>query len=121
MSLGDDEICLYHLPAGTTILVSPYITHLHPQFWHDPETFDPERFSPARSNDRPRYIYFLFGGGSRKCIGNNFALVEAQLILATLMQRYHFEVAPGWWVDPEPLITLRPKDGLWMKVANKFS
>jgi cytochrome P450 len=116
-SLQDDEIGGYPIPAGTTVVICPYVTHRHPQFWADPETFDPERFNPENANGRPRYAYFPFGGGPRQCIGNTFALLEAHLILATILQRYRLELAPGWQVQPDPLITLRPKGGLWMVVT----
>ncbi len=113
-ALADDEICGYSVPAGTTVVVSPFATHRHVHFWTDPEVFDPQRFSAERSAGRPRYAYFPFGGGPRQCIGNNFALIEAQLILALIVQRCRLEMAPGWKVEPEPLVTLRPKGGLWM-------
>lgn len=112
---ADDEIDGYHIPAGTAVVVSPYATHRHQDFWPEAERFDPLRFSPEGSELRPRYAYFPFGGGPRQCIGNNFALLEAQLILATMLQRFRLELAPGRVVEPEPLITLRPKSGLWMQ------
>lgn len=114
-AVNDDEICSYRIPAGTTIVISPYVTHRHAQFWPQAEVFDPQRFSPERTAGRPRYAYFPFGGGPRQCIGNNFALIEAHLILAMVMQRYRLELAPSWKVEAEPLVTLRPKGGLWMK------
>jgi cytochrome P450 len=117
-AIQDDEIGGYPIPAGITLAVSPYATHHHPQFWPESEVFDPDRFSPERSANRPRYAYFPFGGGPRQCIGNTFALVEAQLILATILQNYRLELAPGRHVIPEPLVTIRPKDGLWMIVQS---
>jgi cytochrome P450 len=117
MALGDDQIGGYHIPAGTTVVICPYVIHRNPQFWPGAETFDPQRFSPENSQGRPRYAYFPFGGGPRQCIGNTFALLEAHLILATILQRYRLELAPGWQVQPDPLITLRPKGGLWMVVT----
>jgi cytochrome P450 len=116
MATQADEIGGHPIPAGTTLVVSQYVTHRHPDFWPDPEAFDPERFSPEQTASRPRYAYFPFGGGPRQCIGNTFALVEAQLILATILQRFRLELAPGWKVEPEPLITLRPRGGIWMLI-----
>jgi cytochrome P450 len=116
-ALGEDEVCGYRLPAGTTVVVSPYVTHRHPQLWPDPDSFEPQRFLNGHPADRPRYAYFPFGGGPRQCIGNYFALIEAQLILAMILQRYRLTLAPGWRVEPEPLITLRPKGGLWMNLG----
>jgi cytochrome P450 len=106
----------YTLPAGSAIVLSPYITHRHPDFWDDPERFDPTRFDPARAESRHRYAYFPFGGGPRQCIGNSFALMEAQLVLATLAQRYRLRMLAGHRVEPEPLVTLRPRGGLPMTV-----
>jgi cytochrome P450 len=121
MALADDEIGGYHIPAGTTVIICPYTTHRHPQFWPDPETFDPERFQAGCSAGRPRYAYFPFGGGPRQCIGNSFALLEAQIILATIIQRCRLELASGWVVEPEPLVTLRPRGGLWMVVEEAIA
>jgi cytochrome P450 len=115
-ALRDDKIGGYSIPAGTTVVVSPYVTHRHAGFWDQPERFDPERFDGERAKERPRYAYYPFGGGPRQCIGSSFALLEAPLVLATILQRFRFELAPGWKVEPEPLITLRPKGGLWMVV-----
>lgn len=113
-AVADDEIGGYRIPAGSMILLCPYTTHRHPEFWENPEMFDPERFTPERSANRPRYAYFPFGGGPRQCIGNNFALMEAQLILATISQRYQLHLAADARVEFDPLITLRPRHGLSM-------
>lgn len=112
--LADDEIGGYRIPKGSTIILSPYVTHRHPAFWENPEMFDPERFSAEHVAKRPRYAYFPFGGGPRLCIGSNFALMEAQLILATVLQRYRLRLVPDTIVEPNPLITLRPRHGLPM-------
>jgi cytochrome P450 len=113
---ADDEICGYKIPAGTILVVSPYVMHHHPAYWENPESFDPQRFLPERAAGRPRYAYFPFGGGPRMCIGNSLALTEAQLLLATITQRYHLELATDPPVEPLPLVTLRQKGGLWMRV-----
>jgi cytochrome P450 len=111
-AITDDEIGGYLIPKGTPLTMVQFITHRHPEFWDDPERFDPERWTGARAVQRPKYAYFPFGGGPRLCIGNNFALMEAQLVLATLAQRYRVRVVPHHPVVLEPLITLRPKYGL---------
>lgn len=115
-ALGEDEIGSYSIPKGAYVLVFPYVTHRHPDFWERPDEFDPERFSPERVAGRPRFAYFPFGGGPRLCIGNQFALYEAQVILATILSRYHLQLVPGASVTPEPLVTLRPRGGLRMTV-----
>lgn len=109
-----DVIGGYDVPANTIITLSPYLTHRHPAFWEEPLKFDPERFTPERVAERPRYAYLPFGGGPRQCIGNNFAMTEAILLLATIAQRFRAELKPGHQVEMEPLITLRPKGGLPM-------
>jgi len=101
----------YHLAAGTTVLLSPFVTHRHPSFWDDPETFEPERFSPGHPA-RPRYAYFPFGGGPRACIGSVFALTEMQAIVATISARYQLSLAPGSPVEPDPRTVLVPRRGV---------
>lgn len=113
--LKDDVIGGYRIPAGSGIFLSSYVTHRHPEFWENPEGFDPERFTPERSAGRPRFAYFPFGGGPRLCIGNNFAMLEAQLLLATIAQRYRLNLVPGHPVATLPLITLRARHGMKMR------
>ncbi len=115
-ALGKDEIGGYAIPKGAYVLVFPYVTHRHPAFWERPDAFDPERFSDARSAGRHRFAYFPFGGGPRLCLGNQFALYEAQLILATILPRFQLRLLPGAVVTPEPLVTLRPRGDLLMTV-----
>src|SRR6185369_8679772 len=101
-------------PGRSLVFVSPFLMHRHPRLWENPEGFDPERFTPERVAQMPRYAYFPFGGGPRQCIGNNFALMETQILLATIAQRYRLELVPGHPVEPEPVITLRAKHGVRM-------
>ncbi|MGO8949827.1 MAG: cytochrome P450 [Ktedonobacterales bacterium] len=115
-AVADDDIGPYHVPAGTSIFISPYAVHRHTAFWEDPEAFDPERFTPERSGGRPHFAYVPFGGGPRQCIGNTFAMTEAQLILATIAQRYRLRPVNARAVEPNPLITLRPKGGLLVQL-----
>jgi len=115
-ALGEDVLCGYHIPAGTILAISQFVTHRHPQFWENPDTFDPERFSPERSEGRHSYAYFPFGGGPRMCIGKNLALLETHLALPMLLQRFRFELEPGWQVKAEPELSLRLKGGLRMRL-----
>ncbi len=103
-----DELGGYPIPKGSSVMMSPYITHRHPAFWENPEGFDPERFALDRVKERPRFAYFPFAGGPRQCIGNNFALMEAQIIIAMVVQRYRLHLVPGQRIEPEPAVTLRP-------------
>jgi cytochrome P450 len=113
LSINRDQIGGYDIPANSEIFLSPYVTGRHPAFWDKPERFEPERFSPEQMSRRPRFAYFPFGGGPRVCIGNNFALMEAQLVMATITQAYRLRLAPGAEVEPEVHIMLQPR-GLWM-------
>lgn len=117
--LQEDEIGGYVIPRGAYVLVMQYVTHRHPGFWEQPDAFDPERFSAERAAGRARFAYFPFGGGPRLCIGNQFALTEAQLILAAILSRYQVRLEPGARVVPEPLVTLRPRGTLLMTVHHK--
>lgn len=113
-AIGDDELGGFAIPQGSMVILSPYATHRHPEFWEQPEVFDPERFTPERVAARPHYAHFPFGGGPRMCIGSNFSLMEAQLVLATVAQRYRLRLIPGHPVVPEAKITLRPRYGMPM-------
>jgi cytochrome P450 len=118
-AMGDDRLGGYHLPRGWMAFVIPYVIHRLPAYWPDPETFDPERFSPERSADRPKFAYIPFGAGPRQCIGNQFALIEAQLSVATLAQGFRLHLVPEQRVEPWPLITLRPRFGMSMVVERR--
>ena len=109
LALADDPIGPYTIPAGDTALVSPYLLHRDPASWPNPDRFDPNRFAPGWEKERHSYAYLPFGGGPRLCIGNQFALMEMQILLAMLVRT--FTVAPvlNQRVDPNPMITLRPK------------
>lgn len=116
-AINADTLGPYHIPADAYLLISPYITHRHPDFWENPEGFDPDRFATkpdSSKSDRPRFAYFPFGGGPRLCIGQAFALMEGRLILARIAQRFRLDLLPCSTVTPEPLITLRVRHGLWM-------
>jgi cytochrome P450 len=112
--LAEDVIGGYRIPAGSTVALSPHVTHRHPGFWDNPEGFDPDRFLPEPMASRPTCAYFPFGAGQRLCIGANLAVLEAQLILARISQRYRLDLVPGFAVRPKPGITLRPAGGLPM-------
>jgi len=115
-AVKEDEILGHHIPAGAHVIISPYVTHRLPTLWEDPEKFDPGRFSPENFAGRPRYAYFPFGGGPRQGIGKGMALMEAHLILTTVMQRYRLRLVASRPVEAQPLATLRPHGGLPMTV-----
>ncbi|HET6611643.1 MAG TPA: cytochrome P450 [Kofleriaceae bacterium] len=113
----DDVIGGFRVTPRDLILMSPWVTHRRPDLWPDPERFDPSRFSDENSRNRQRYAYFPFGGGQRKCIGDGFALLEAKIILATLVRAFSFSYAGEGDAVPEPLVTLRPTGGMPMRIA----
>src|SRR5208283_656048 len=108
----EDELAGYPVPPGTQVAFSQWVMHRHPAYWENPEGFDPERFSPERSAGRAHGVYFPFGAGPRVCIGNTFALMEMQLIIPTILQRYRLDVMPSPPVVPKPTLTLRPMYGV---------
>jgi hypothetical protein len=107
-----DVVCFRSWPFKSFFLAHPdhikhvlqeqnqrYVTHRHPAFWENPERFDPDRFTPERVRERPRFADLPFSGGPRLCIGNEFALMEAQLVLAMTLQRYRMRLTRSgrWW------------------------
>jgi len=115
-ALSDFQLGEFFLPAKTTVLMSQFVMHRDPRFFPDPLRFDPERFTPEAKARRTKFTYFPFGAGFRQCVGESFAWMEGVLVLATLAQKCKLKLVPGHRVEPEPLITLRPKYGMRMQV-----
>lgn len=117
LSVTENEVGGYSIPAGAYVVVSQFATHRHPQFWDDAEAFDPARFTPEREGARHSHAYFPFGGGPRACIGSHFAMLEATMAVALLLQRFRIssdqEDVP---LDTEG-ITLRPKGAVPIQLA----
>jgi cytochrome P450 len=106
----------YDIPARSMVLMSQYIMHRDPRFHPDPTRFDPDRWLPEVASARPRFSYFPFGGGTRICIGEQFAWMEGVLLLATIAQRWTLRFIGASAPAIEPRITLRPRGGLQMRV-----
>ena len=111
-----DEIGGYAIPAGSMVMVAPYLSHRHPEFWETPLQFNPEHFTPEAAKARPRYAYYPFGAGQRTCLGMHFALLEAVLVLGEVLQRYRFRLLPGQEIEPVFMGTLRPCGDIMMKL-----
>jgi cytochrome P450 len=118
-SIASDVLLGHRIPAGATVLIVPWLLHRKPSLWERPDRFEPERFSPERTAARPRFAYIPFGAGPRVCIGAAFAMEEALIILATIAQRYRLHLKPGYPVEPQGLITLRPRYGLRMLLERR--
>jgi cytochrome P450 len=111
-SIGEHTIGGYTFPPGTIFTMSQYVIQRDARFYSDPERFDPARMSHAAQASRHRYCYFPFSAGPRQCIGESFAWMEGVLVLATIAQRWRLRLRPGQEVVPQPMLTLRPRDGL---------
>jgi cytochrome P450 len=107
-TLQDMEIAGHFAPAGTQLVVSPWVVHRDPRWFPDPKRFAPERWLEGRAQGLHRFAYFPFGGGPRVCIGNHFAMLEAVIVLATLASRWAVEPVPGAPLRLLPSVTLRP-------------
>jgi cytochrome P450 len=120
-AVQDVELGGYRFKAGTLVYASQYLMHRDPRWWDRPEEFDPSRWAPDApgSAERPKFAYFPFGAGTRICIGEQFAWMEAILALATLAQRWAPRHDPTHCVELEPLVTLRPKHGMRMTLIER--
>ncbi len=122
-AINEFELNGYRIPAGTNVFLMQWLTHRDARFFPDPERFDPLRWrdDPIRKGRIPRFAYFPFGGGPRVCIGAGFAMMETTLLLATIAQRYRFVLTPGPPIKPLFSITLRPTNGMKMKLQRRDS
>ncbi|HYP13782.1 MAG TPA: cytochrome P450, partial [Bryobacteraceae bacterium] len=117
MAVRSYRLFNFEMAPKSVAFMSPYVMHRNPKFYPDPEKFDPERFTPEARQSRPKFAYFPFGGGPRVCIGERFAWMEGVLLVAAIGQRWRMALAPGHVVEPHPLITLRMRYGLKMKLT----
>lgn len=118
-SVDEDELGGYRIPADASVSLIIINVHHDPRFWDDPERFDPDRFTPERAEGRPAFAYLPFGAGPRLCIGNQFALTEAHLVLAAVAARFALRLVPGHPVKPNPIFVLRTSNGLPMTLVRR--
>lgn len=118
-ALGPDQLAGQEIKRGTLVVVAPYVLHRHRALWDRPNSFDPHRFLGRGRESIDRFAYLPFGAGPRVCIGATFALQEASIMVAALMQHFNFALAPGHTVWPIQKVTLRPKGGLPMMVRRR--
>ena len=115
-AVEDDVIDGYHIPAGSLVAIMSHAIHHHPNCWPNPTTFDPDRFSPERMKNRHPLAWIPFGAGQRQCIGKEFSLMEGQLILAKVLQRFRLTAVPGKETAVHAATTIRPKGGVWVNL-----
>jgi cytochrome P450 len=118
-SIAPFALAGYEFPDDTTVLMSQWVMHRDKRYFDDPRAFRPERWLDGLEDRLPRGVYFPFGDGPRRCIGQNFALMETALATAVVAQKFKFKLVPGHPVIPEPLVTLRPKHGIRMTIQKR--
>ena len=112
VAIEDAEIAGYPIPKGCGVSLAQWVVHRDPRWFDEPLEFRPERWEGDLMKRLPRFAYFPFGGGPRQCIGNNFATMEATLLLATMAQHFRIRLVSGHPIVPMPSITLRPRYGI---------
>jgi cytochrome P450 len=115
-ALGQFSLGGYTFPAGSYVLMSPWVMHHDERYYPNSSKLDPSRWTDEAKAARPKFSFFAFGGGPRVCLGEAFAWMEAMLLISTFAQKWKFRMAPGEVVRPKPTFTLGPKGGLKMTV-----
>jgi cytochrome P450 len=118
-TIGPDVLGGYEIPAGASVMLSPYLLHRHPKFWKDPDKFWPERFAPEHEADRPRFAYMPFAAGPRHCIGETLALYEMLMHLYKVARRYRLTYVADRPIELEAQINLRTKNPLFMRLERR--
>jgi cytochrome P450 len=118
-AIADCEIGGFHIPAKAQLFAFQWVTQRDPRYFEAPDKFDPDRWTEEFVNQLPKYAYFPFGGGPRACIGNQFAMMEIVLALATIGQKFRLRLAPDHKVELMPAMSLRPRDGIKVIVENR--
>jgi cytochrome P450 len=119
VAIRDFELAGYRIPKGSVLVMSPWIMQRDARYFPDPENFNPSRWANSATPVLPRFAYFPFGGGPRQCIGNNFALMEAILLLATIAQQFEIHIDPAESITPVAGFTLRPRKGMPARIAER--
>lgn len=114
MAVADDRVGDIEIPSGSTVIVFVHGAHHAPRYWENPEHFDPERFAKGKEKLRPAFTHLPFGGGPRGCIGANYAMLQILMILAQIIRNYEFQLSPGQTIEEQPMVILRPKNGIRM-------
>jgi cytochrome P450 len=109
----------YDFPAGTTLLMTPWVLHRDARFFDDPGAFRPERWLNGLEDRLPQGAYLPFGDGPRRCIGQDFAILDAMLVIAIIAQQFRLRLVAGPPIETELLVTLRPKQGIKMMIQER--
>ncbi|MEM7527264.1 MAG: cytochrome P450 [Pseudomonadota bacterium] len=118
-AIDADSLCGRPLRPGGLVMIPIWALHRHQRLWHEPDAFDPDRFSRDGRAGRHRFAYLPFSAGPRICLGMQFALIEAQVILATLIARFRFALPDGFEPEPKMIFTLRPGNGMPLSIARR--
>jgi cytochrome P450 len=118
-AIEDTEIGGYRVPRKTQLFAFQWVTHRDPRYFERPNEFEPERWASESIQRLPKYAYFPFGGGPRQCIGNYFAMMEVVLMMATIGQRFRFSLAEGFQMEVLPVLSLRPKNGIRVRLFHR--
>ncbi len=117
-ALNDCEIGDYHVPAGAQIMMSQWVVHRDSRYFDSPKQFRPDRWTPEFMKQLPKYAYFPFGGGPRVCVGQHFAMMEAILVIATILRRFKLTLVEGQVVEPRPVVLLRPRNAVKIRLTD---
>lgn len=118
-TIGADTLGGYSVAPDTDVLVSPYVIHRHPEYWPDPEKFQPERFGVDESRERNRFVYFPFGLGARRCVGELLAIFEMHIHIAVVARRFRLRRASSEPIEMEPQVNLRTRRNLLMTLERR--
>jgi cytochrome P450 len=118
-AVRDTFVGEHRVPAGTTVLMSPWAMHRDPRYFDHPDDFDPARWRNGLASRLPRFAYFPFSSGPRRCVGSSYAMMEATIALSTFLPRFRLERAGD--VEAAPSITLRPRGGMPMAIRGRDS
>ncbi|CAH1201506.1 Pentalenene oxygenase [Paenibacillus plantiphilus] len=118
-AIEEDELGQYHIPGGSSMIVSPYMMHRHPEFWDNPEGFNPERFSSGWEKRQHKFAYMPFGHGPRQCVGMNVAMHQLMLSIPMIVRRYQVDLAPNSFVAPANTAILHPHHGLKIRIKRR--
>ena len=118
-AINDDRINGYDIPAGTNIFFTPYYLHRSSEYWQQPDAFKPDRFVSEETKKRHKFSYIPFSAGPRRCIGDNFSIVEMRVHLGTMAKKFSLQFVDQNPVELDPLVNLRSKHDIMMKLIRR--